>query len=265
MHEWLWQLWLEEHDVDVPGWARKHLAKNLKGLSKRSSKAYKFILDRIRNQIHRISLGHYADIAAAGRAGPAQQTSIHHADPPIFDLILKVAGLPGNTKLPSGELKNIEQRLSLPYLCQVLDTAMETKTEIEQARRDWRMFRSWVDALETVDWDVVAPDMELKIRSLTGARADPPSIQKRKAQRQRPLPPPPIVQAVLAFWDDPAARAAVLPFLIDLRRSPLLDFVISLGAVMLDAEISGLPRRLHPRPKNRARFDLSSSLTGPSQ
>jgi hypothetical protein len=198
------------------------------------------MLKRIRSQMNRGGLDRYAEMAVAGGAALGQEVSIHYADPPLFDSLLKLAGLPGNAKLPKGELKNMERWFSFAHLRGVLDTS--TEEEIEQARRDWQMLARWVHASKTVNWVAVAPEIERKLKSLTGASPDPPSIQARKAQRRRPVPPPIIIQALLAFWDELAARAAVLPFLIHLRRTSWIDCVISIAAAMVDWEFERLPR-----------------------
>jgi hypothetical protein len=167
--------------------------------------------------------------------------SFHTADSPIFDLLLRVAGLPNNSKLPGGELKNIEQRFSFHYLCGVLDTS--TDDEIEQAGRDWRMLAGWVDAAKAIDWNLISPEVDLKIKASTGAPPDPPSWRARKARRQRPWPAPPLLQVLIEFWPELAARAAVLPLLIDFRRSPALDQIITESAAMIDLAFERLPRR----------------------
>jgi hypothetical protein len=48
----------------------------------------------------------------------------------------------------------------------------------------------------------------------------PRSLLERRARRTRPLPPPGIVTFLLALWRDFNSRAALVPFLINLRRSP---------------------------------------------
>jgi hypothetical protein len=246
--EWIWQLWLEEHDVDICAWANRHLADGLKRLGRGQSKGYRFIFDRVRSPTDRAALENYAGLAAAGLAGVtaqastnAEQASIYNAEPPIFDAMLKVAGLPLNARLPGGELRNIESRASTAYLGHVLDAA--TSEEVAQARRDWQMIAGWIRAAEAVDWSLVAPDIDRKIRTLTGARPDPPSVQARKAQRSRPVLPPGLVQWLLAFGNELAVRAAVLPLLIDLRRSPALSEAISTAAAMIELELEKLPRK----------------------
>lgn len=241
IHEWIWRLWLEEHDVDICAWANKHVADSWHKLSKGQSKAYRFIFHRVRSPSDRDDLKTYAQLAIAGQAGVAKAASIFNADPPIFDSVLKIAGLPLNAKLPQGELRNIESRWSKDHLCQVLDTA--TSEEVAQARRDWQAIARWTTALEAIDWGLVAPEIDQKIRSLTGARADAPSIQARKTQRSRPLPPPMLVESLLVFGKDLVARAAVLPLLIDARRSPRLNSVISLAAAVVEFELEKLPRK----------------------
>jgi hypothetical protein len=210
--------------------------------------------------MHRAAFVNYAHLAAAGRAGLALEASMHNADPPILDLVLKIAGLPKNAKPPSGELKNVEQSYAFSHLRRVLNNV--TGHEAEQARRDWLMLAGWVAIAGTVDWNVVTPDLEPKIRSLLGAPPDPPSWQARKAQRQRPLPPPPLIQVLLSFWKEFPARAAVLPFLIDLRRSPALDQIITTGAAMVQLQFERFPRRAAPATKDLAPVSTFSSPGG---
>jgi hypothetical protein len=248
MNEWLWRLWLEGHDVDIRGWAKKHLTSGLKELGHRHSRGNRLIRNRVRAPMHRTEIDNYAHLAAAGLAGLAQGASIHYADPPIWDLMLKIGGLPSNAKPPAGELKNIEQKYSFSYLVRVLNTV--TDKEIEQARRDWQTLAGWIDAAGMIDWNVVSPDLDPKIRSLTGAPPEPPSWRARKARRQRPLPPPAVIQSLIAFWSEFAARAAVLPLLIDFRRTPMLDQMITTAAAMFQLELERLPRQPAATPES---------------
>jgi len=68
--EWIWRLWLEEHDVDICAWANKHVADSWQKLSKGQSKAYRFIFHRVRSPSDRDALKNYAQLAMAGQAGP---------------------------------------------------------------------------------------------------------------------------------------------------------------------------------------------------
>ena len=227
--------------MDIRAWAREHLASGLKKLGRCRSSGSRLIRDRVRGPMHRTALSDYAHLAAAGRAGPSRDASMHNADPPIFDFVLRIGGLSRNAKLPSGELKRIEHTYEFSSLDRILEVA--TDDELTQARRDWQALARWVDAAQTVDWNAVSPDVSVRIKSLTGARPDPPSWRARKAQRQRPLPPPDPVRFLMAFWPELAARAAVLPLLIHLRRSPTLNEVITQAVAMVDLGLNGLPRR----------------------
>jgi hypothetical protein len=239
MNQRLWRLWLEGHDVDVHRWAKQHLASGLKEL-RRLQSSHRLIRNRVRSPSHRATLHNYAHLAAIGQAGMAEETSLHNIDPPVLELLLKTSGMPSNA-IPAGELRDVEPRFSFHYLHRVLATA--TDEEIEQARRDWRMLAGWVDAAGAIDWNLISPDIDAKIRALTGAPADPPSWRARKAQRQRPLPAPPLIQFLIAFWPELAVRAAVFSLLIDLRRSPTLDQIITAAAAMIDVEFGRMPRR----------------------
>jgi hypothetical protein len=239
--EWLWRLWLEEHEVDIRAWVRDHLASGLKKLGRRGSSGFRHIRNRVRGPMHRTALSDYAHLAAAGRAGPARDASMHNADPPIFDLLLRIGGLSHNTKLPSGELKRIEHNYEFSLLVRIIESA--TDDELTQARRDWQALARWADAAQSVDWDALSPEVSERIKSLTGAPPDPPSWRARKAQRRRPLPPPDVIRFLLAFWPELAARAAVLPLLIHFRRSPTLNQLFTQAVAMVDLAFDGLPRR----------------------
>jgi hypothetical protein len=256
--EWLWRLWLEGREVDIRAWAKEHLASGLKKLGRRRSSGSQHIRNRVRNPLHRTALSDYAHLAAAGRAGPARDASLHNADPPILNLVLSIGGLPRNAGPPSGELKKVEHTYEFSYLDRILENA--TDDELTQARRDWQALARWVDAAQTVDWNAVSADVGALIKSVTGARPDPPSWRTRKARRQRPMPPPDLVQFLMSFWPELAARAAILPLLIHLRRSPELDKVITEAVALVDLGFNGLPRR---RPASLKGAGAPSSQTSP--
>jgi len=134
--DWLFRLWLEEHEFDIRAWARKHLASGLEKLGRRRSSGSRLMRDRSHNPMHRAAFSDYADLAAAGRAGPNRDASMHNADPPILDLVLRIGGLPANTRPPSGELKNIEHIYEFSPLERIHENA--TDDELAQARRDWQ-------------------------------------------------------------------------------------------------------------------------------
>ena len=248
--ERLWRLWLEEENVDIIAWAKKHLDSGLIELGRGRSDSVRLLRNRVRKPMHRAALVHYSHLAAAGRAGPACETSLFHADPPIWNLLLKIAGLPHNAPLPFGDLRNIEQRYSVANLYRVLETA--TDDEIKQARRDWQMFGRWAEAAGTIDWNMIGPALDAKITSLTGSPRDPPSWRARKAQRRRPSPPPPIVQFFIAFWPELSGRVMLLPMLMDLRRSPIWGPIITMGAATIDLQLERLPRRVSTTPRDAA-------------
>jgi hypothetical protein len=238
--QWLWRLWLEGHDVDIRAWAREHLASGLKKLGRRGSSAARLIRNRVRGPMHRTALADYAHLAAAGRAGPARDASLHNADLPILDIMLRIGGLPSKAGPPSGELKHIEHAFELSSLDRILENA--TDEELTQARRDWQALARCVDAAQTVDWDAVSPEMSARI-SLVEARPDPPSWRARKAQRQRPLPPPVPVRLLMAFWPELAVRATALPLLIHYRRLPTMNQVFTEAVAIVDLWLHQLPRR----------------------
>jgi hypothetical protein len=250
MDEWLWRLWLEEENVDIIAWTKKHLNSGLTELSRGGSEGIRLLRNRVRKPMHRAALGNYSKHVAAGRAGPSYEMSLFNADPPIWKILLKSAGLPGNAPLPFGELKNLEQRYAVANLYRVLETV--TDDEKKQARRDWQMFARWAEAAGTIDWSMIGPALDAKIRSLTGAPPDPPSWRARKAQRRRPSPPPPIIQFFIAFWPDLAGRVTVLPMLIELRRSSIWGPFITTALATIDLQLERLPRQAAITPPGAA-------------
>jgi hypothetical protein len=52
-----------------------------------------------------------------------------------------------------------------------------------------------------------------------------------------------LVQSLLAFGNDLVARSAMLPLLIDVRRSARLNSVISLAAALVELELEKAPKR----------------------
>jgi hypothetical protein len=248
--ERLWRLWLEEENVDIIAWAKKHLDSGLIELGRGRSDSIRLLRNRVRKPMHRAALAHYSHLVAAGRAGPACETSLFNADPPIWNLLLNIAGLPHNAPLPFGELRNIEQRYSVANLHRVLETS--TDDEIKQARRDWQMFGRWAEAAGTIDWNMIGPALDAKITSLTGSPRDPPSWRARKTQRRRPSPPPPIVQFFIAFWPELSGRVMLLPMLMDLRRSPIWGPIITMAAATIDLQLERLPRRASTTPRGTA-------------
>src|SRR5262245_29142374 len=45
--DWLWRIWLEDHEFDIRAWAREHLASGLKKLARRRSSGSRLIRDRV--------------------------------------------------------------------------------------------------------------------------------------------------------------------------------------------------------------------------
>jgi hypothetical protein len=264
---WLWQLWCEDFPVDIKAWGDARLARleaALSGhdyegvtalaatvskatVSKRKSPAGRLVFDRIKNRNNRQSLISWALAIAAGLR---QQPSLYNAEPPLLDLVLKGVGLPSNALPPDKGLR-VEQ-MSITELRKILASADDG--EIEQARRDWQTIVGLVDAAEHIDWNMVWPIIEPLVRGVTGSARPPPSKRTRKARRRRPLPPPGIVEFLLALWRDISVRAVFLSYLISVRRSAVHSQILSEILPLAGAALAHLPRRgmkMLPQPESQ--------------
>jgi hypothetical protein len=216
-NEWLWQVWLEGYPVDITAWAKRRLdaMAALLAASCDSEVAADGILAAFDGRIRKASDGRsLLDWALSAARGGDAMGGLRGAEPPVFALLLKAAGLPDNTPLPDRELIGA---LSLARLSEIVSGMSEG--EIAQARRDWQTIAGLVEGAALVNWDVVMPVIGTIIANTIGAAPEPPSWRARKARRKRPHSPPAIVRFLSARSRDHDFRATALAFLAVLRRS----------------------------------------------
>jgi hypothetical protein len=265
--EWRWQLWLDEWLPEIPdicAWALKRLERDLAlaenagpaGIAEAAARAAitkprpsdpsRAIFNRVPKPTDRHAILSWVGAIFAGQE---QQASLHHAEPPIFDIGLKAMGIP-RSELPPPKL-GID-RMSVAWYREILATT--EGREIEQARRDWQAIARLTEALETVDWNVAGVVLEPKIEALTKSRPEPPSKRARKARRRRPLPRPAIVDLFLDGLCDLKTRPYLLALFIGLRRSsPDNSKVCTQALALAESMLSEFPRGLEspPRPSGR--------------
>ena len=174
------------------------------------------------------------------------------AEPPIFDIMLKVSGLPSNAPVPDRDLRRELSKMDLSFggLSKTI-IADASDEDFEQARRDWRVIAGLIEAAETIDWNATAAAWDARISSLAGAPPDPPSIRARKARRVRPLPPPTIIVTLRTLWHESVARAVILAAVIAFRRSPYFSNLVSAMLVGAELWFEGLPSREPASPQGR--------------
>jgi hypothetical protein len=246
--KWLWQLWLDGFKVDIRSWAKKHLdslqGRLDGGVDEKSlrSPTGRQLSNRVRRALDRDEFIH-AWLAVT--AGVAPLVGLYAtAEPPIFDIMLKVSGLPSNARLPDRDLRRELSKMDLSFagLSKTI-IADASGEDFEQARRDWRVIAGVIEAAEMIDWSAATAAWEARISSLAGALPDPPSIRARKAQRVRPLPPPTIIVTLRTLWHESVARAVVLAAVIAFRRSPFFSNLVSAMLVGAEFWFEGLPSR----------------------
>lgn len=199
-------------------------------------KAARRILNRIRKPADRVAIFSWIGAAVADYE---QQASIHNADPPIFDILLKGMGIPRSAFAPP---KVDLDRLPISLFHQTLTTA--NHEELEQARRDWQAINELIRAVESTDWNVAGSELEAKIEALTKSRPEPPSKRHRKTSRQRPYAKPAVVDLFLSGFQDFNTRPYLLALFIGIRRSSRENSTVLTQAIVLaEAFVSGLPRR----------------------
>jgi MerR HTH family regulatory protein len=246
--KWLWQLWFDGFKVDIRSWAKKHLDNLQKRLDGGvDAKSLRSPIGRqLSNRVRRApDRDEFIRAWLAVAAGMDQLVSLYAtAEPPIFDIMLKVSGLPSNAKPPDRDLRRELNKvdLSVGGLSKTI-AADASEADLEQARRDWRMIAGLIEATEMIDWNAATAAWEARMRSLAGAALDPPSIRARKAQRMRPLSPPQIIIALRILWHESGARAAMLAALIAFRRSPYFSNVVSAMLAGAGSWFDGLPSR----------------------
>jgi hypothetical protein len=252
---WVWQLWLEGFSTDVRKWAIQRLRGDLKlvedvgpdgvaegalGAAKAKPPgrfgAVRGFFNRVRKPADRLALFSWV---AAAFAGYEQQASIHTAEPPIFDIILKGMGIPRSTLAPP---KVDLDRMPVCLFHQTLVIA--SHHELEQARRDWQAIARLIEALESTDWGVGGCELDAKIEALTKSRPEPPSKRQRKARRRRPYARPPIVDLVLEGLLEPKMRPYLLALFVGIRCSSRENSNAFTQAIALaESLISRLPQR----------------------
>jgi hypothetical protein len=255
--EWLWQLWLDGFEVDVRSWAKKHLDSLQKrldgGVDPKSlrSPTGRQLSNRVRRAPDR---DEFIRAWLAVAAGVAQLVSLYAtAEPPIFDIMLKVSGLPSNAKAPDRDLRRESGKVDFSFgnLSKTI-VADASDDDFEQARRDWRLIAGFMDASGRIDWTAATAAWEARIKSLTGAPPEPPSIRARKAQRVRPLPPPQIVIALRLLRDESGARPVMVAALMAFRRSPYFSNFVSEMLTGLEYVFEGLASHEPASPEEPA-------------
>jgi hypothetical protein len=262
--EWLWQLWLDGFKVDIRSWTKKHvdsLQERLDGgvdtKSLRSPVGRQFS-NRARRARDR---DEFIRTWLAVAAGVAPLVSLYAtAEPPVFDIMLKVSGLPSNAPVPGRDLRRELSKVDLSFagLSKTI-VADASDEDFEQSRRDWGVIAGLIEAAQTTDWNATTAAWEARISSLTGAPPDPPSIRARKAQRVRPLPPPTIIITLRKLWYESVARAVTLAALIAFRRSPYFSNVVSAMLVGAKSWFDGLPRSEPASPEYSQRSPADES------
>jgi hypothetical protein len=256
--KWLWQLWLDGFKVDIRSWSKMHLDRLQKKLEGGvASKSLRSPVGRqLSNRIRRASdRDEFIRAWLAVTAGMGQLVNLYAtAEPPIFDITLKVSGLPSNAKPPDHNIRRELSKVDLSFggLSKII-IADASDDDFEQARRDWRVIAGLIEAAEMIDWNAAtAAAWEARIKSLAGAAPDPPSIRARKAQRVRPLPPPKIIITLRTLWREPVARAVVLATIMALRQSPYFSNFVSEMLAGAESWFDGLPSRQPASPEEPA-------------
>ena len=195
------------------------------------------IYNRLRPK-QEISLNLWAIAVAAGLA-PAK--SLYDPASTPFDALKRAGGLSGNWEPPDPEL--LVESFSLRRMRDVLREA--SPEEMEQARRDWKAIAALAAASKAIDWHAVRKALNV--------------------QRTSSAQPPAPVDFLLALWRNFNERAAILSFLIFIRRSPDHSHKLSEILAVADCALQQFPRRAsdksaaqvkprHPKPKSVGGF-----------
>jgi hypothetical protein len=246
----LWRLWLEGYSVDTRGWAAERLEAMANRLAEASAgmpgnelgdiaAALIAVLDgRVRSRERVADLVDWALSAGAGE--PDALRSLEDTKgPPIFDTLRKAGGLPLTAAFPLPEAELIEL-LAPRRLAEI--AAEATDEEIAQARRDYQTINRLSAAIAAVDWNAARPIIERAVATVIGAKTEPPSWQARKAKRTRAHPPLAIVKVLLGILRSYNSRAAVLAFLVGVRRLPGYSKHITDLLALTEWAISLFPR-----------------------
>jgi hypothetical protein len=243
--DWLWQLWLDGFKVEIRSWVKKHIDRlqpklngplNAKSLR---SPIGRLVSNPVRRERDRDDfIRAWVGVAA----GMAQLAGVYStAEPPIFDIMLKVIGFPSNIMPPDRDLRRklSEMGLSFGGLSEIVADASDD--DFEQARRDWRLIAGFIDGAERIDWTAATAAWDARTKSVAGAAPDFPSIRARTARRVRPLSPPQIIIALRDLWHESIARAVMLATLMAFRRSPYFSNIVSEILAGLQSVFEGLP------------------------
>jgi hypothetical protein len=246
--KWLWQLWLDGFKIDVRSWLKKHLDDLQKkldgGVDAKSlrSPTGRQLSNRVRRARER---DEFIRAWFGVTAGLYQLVSLYAtAEPPIFETMLKVSGLPSKAPVPDRDLRRELRKMDLSFggLGKTI-TTYASDEDFEQAWRDWRVIAALIEVAEIIDWNATTAAWEARMNSLAGGPPDPPSIRARKAQRVRPLPPPTVIVTLRALWHESVARAVMLAAVIAFRRSPYFSNFVSEMLAGAESWFEGLPSR----------------------
>jgi hypothetical protein len=267
--DWLWQLWLEGHPVDIWGWAAERLDATVNGLKKVyplsrevivsvAAKVARSLDGRTRSTER---LRDTVDFFASVAAGEPDAGRDLEGMSPIVDTLCKAGGLPslhGRLRALIVEvLVRFTQLLSLPRLAEIAaakvgdEAAAKVRDEVvEQVRRDWQAITRIAASVASVDWNAVLPVFEAEIAKVDGVRSAPPSWTARKTRRTRALPPPALVKMTLKDLHDFDLRARAFFILIGARSDPEISGVITWVLALAELMLAQLPKR-NPGPQQK--------------
>jgi len=151
----------------------------------------------------------------------------------------RATGLGENWEPPDQEL--LVESFSLRRMRDVLREA--SPEEMEQARRDWKAIAALAAASKAIDWHAVRKALNV--------------------QRTSSVQPPAPIDWLLAGWRNFNVRAAILTFLISVRRLPDLSHKLSEILAVADCALQQFPRRISD--KSTAQIAVPTPETGVSQ
>jgi len=236
---WIWGLWLDDHDfpADIRCWAVTtlaaakdsiapindvdHLETAVAAIPLAGRKSpLRRIYARVRRPSDRSSLIVWSLAVGIGITPPA---SLYDRSQPVFQTLKKATGLPKRERLPDREL-HIE-RMSFAHLVEIIAGA--TGIELEGTRQVCRRIAALAAAGELVDWGAVDATL---------------SRHTRRSLKARRISPPAAVGQLLAQWCDFTHRAALLPFLIAVRRSPDHSTILSQRLTIAERALVFFPK-----------------------
>jgi hypothetical protein len=267
----LWQLWLEDHPVDMQGWAADRLdavaegtrksypyppsAEDLRAAAARGAPAPHELQNsaRLRDLLDwslSLAVGR-SDDAAADLHAPDPSImealdEVHAPDVPILETLFEFVGLL-ISQSKTAEIGAMIEPSDLERLSTVRQAEIVADASVEQmnqARCDCRMIARLVSKAQTRDWVVAAAIFWSAIEWVTSTKAEPSSQQ---ARRTRPERPPKPIREFIAGWRDYNVRVRWLGSLIAIRRYPHrmmgLGAVLDKGLAFLDSALTSLPQR----------------------